>query len=58
MTSRPRTRSRKTATAVQEESLLLRWLKERHITEVECLVPDITGNARGKIIPADKFSHD
>ncbi|HEX7989426.1 MAG TPA: glutamine synthetase family protein [Stenotrophomonas sp.] len=58
MTSRPRTRSRKTAIAVQEESLLLRWLKERHITEVECLVPDITGNARGKIIPADKFSHD
>ena len=39
MTSRPRTRSRKTAIAVQEESLLLRWLKERHITEVECLVP-------------------
>lgn len=32
--------------------------QERHITEVECLVPDITGNARGKIIPADKFSHD
>ncbi|KRG69794.1 glutamine synthetase family protein [Pseudoxanthomonas dokdonensis] len=40
------------------ESSLRRWLKERHITEVECLVPDITGNARGKIIPADKFSHD
>ncbi|MGE8281677.1 MAG: glutamine synthetase, partial [Stenotrophomonas sp.] len=56
MTSRPR--NRKTAAAVQEESSLLRWLKERHITEVECLVPDITGNARGKIIPADKFSHD
>jgi glutamine synthetase len=56
MTSRPRTR--KTAASVKEESSLLRWLKERHITEVECLVPDITGNARGKIIPADKFSHD
>ncbi len=56
MTSRPRTR--KTVASVQEESSLLRWLKERHITEVECLVPDITGNARGKIIPADKFSHD
>jgi glutamine synthetase len=41
-----------------QESSLLRWLKERRITEVECLVPDITGNARGKIIPADKFSHD
>jgi glutamine synthetase len=31
------------------------WLRERHITEVECLVPDMTGNARGKIIPAAKF---
>jgi glutamine synthetase len=40
------------------ESSLLRWLKERRITEVECLVPDFTGNARGKIIPAAKFSHD
>ncbi|MET1161688.1 MAG: glutamine synthetase family protein [Pseudoxanthomonas sp.] len=40
------------------ESSLRRWLKERSITEVECLVPDITGIARGKIIPADKFSHD
>lgn len=46
------------AKPVPEESVLLRWLKERRITEVECLVPDITGNARGKIIPADKFSHD
>ena len=42
----------------QQESTLKRWLKDRHITEVECLVPDITGNARGKIIPAAKFSHD
>jgi len=56
MTS-PRSRSRKSAPR-QAESVLLRWLKDRHITEVECLVPDITGNARGKIIPADKFSHD
>ncbi|TAA46588.1 glutamine synthetase family protein [Pseudoxanthomonas winnipegensis] len=40
------------------DNSLRRWLKERRITEVECLVPDITGIARGKIIPADKFSHD
>jgi len=40
------------------EHSLKRWLKDRQITEVECLVPDITGNARGKIIPAAKFSHD
>ena len=31
------------------------WIESRNITEVECLVPDITGNARGKIIPAEKY---
>lgn len=31
------------------------WLKEHQISEVECLVPDITGNARGKFIPAQQF---
>ena len=31
------------------------WLRENKIIEVECLVPDMTGNARGKFIPADKF---
>ena len=44
--------------AAEQESSLKRWLKDRRITEVECLVPDLTGNARGKIIPAPKFSHD
>ena len=48
----------KEKTALTEESSLLRWLKDRRITEVECLVPDMTGIARGKIIPAAKFSHD
>ena len=31
------------------------WLKQHQITEVECLVPDMTGNARGKFIPAQQF---
>ncbi len=31
------------------------WLDEREITEVECLIPDMTGIARGKIMPAKKF---
>ena len=31
------------------------WLTERNIDEVECLVPDISGIARGKILPAQKF---
>jgi len=28
------------------------WFDEHRITEVECLVPDITGIPRGKIMPA------
>ncbi|MFA6984883.1 MAG: glutamine synthetase family protein [Arenimonas sp.] len=51
-------RQSKTKPPQTEESSLLRWLKDRRITEVECLVPDMTGIARGKIIPAAKFSHD
>jgi glutamine synthetase len=31
------------------------WLKERKITEVECLISDLTGIARGKISPTSKF---
>lgn len=31
------------------------WLKERRITEVECLICDLTGVARGKISPTSKF---
>ena len=31
------------------------WLKEHKITEVECLISDLTGIARGKIAPTSKF---
>ena len=31
------------------------WLKERRVGEVECVVPDMAGIARGKILPTDKF---
>ncbi|HEY9547919.1 MAG TPA: glutamine synthetase family protein [Kiloniellaceae bacterium] len=31
------------------------FLKEHRIDEVECLVPDMAGIARGKILPAQKF---
>ena len=31
------------------------WLKKNSITEVECLVPDLGGIARGKILPTNKF---
>jgi glutamine synthetase len=32
------------------------WMRTRHIDEVECVVPDIVGVARGKAMPASKFS--
>ena len=32
-----------------------RWLRERRVTEVECLVADLNGIARGKILPTEKF---
>lgn len=31
------------------------WIKTEGISEVECLVPDMSGVARGKIVPAQKF---
>ncbi len=34
---------------------LLTWLKDHKITEVECVVSDLTGIARGKIAPTNKF---
>ena len=32
------------------------WLDERKVDEVECLVPDMNGIPRGKILPAQKFT--
>ena len=34
---------------------MFEWLREHRITEMECIVPDMTGVARGKIVPKDKF---
>ena len=31
------------------------WIKENRIDEVECMLSDISGIARGKILPAQKF---
>ena len=31
------------------------WIQERQITEVECMVSDVSGIPRGKILPAKKF---
>ena len=37
---------------------LEQWLDKNRVTEVECLVPDLTGVARGKILPREKFTED
>ncbi|MFT3821552.1 MAG: glutamine synthetase family protein [Rubrivivax sp.] len=34
------------------------WLDQQRVTEIECLVPDLTGVARGKILPREKFTED
>ncbi len=34
------------------------WLREHRIDEVEGIIPDMTGIARGKIIPAAKYSEE
>ena len=39
----------------QNDHEIRKWLEENNISEVECLVPDMTGNARGKFIPAHQF---
>eukprot|EP00752_Nemacystus_decipiens_P001127 g1127.t1 len=35
---------------------LVEWVTSRAIDEVECLVPDMAGIARGKILPGQKFA--
>ena len=37
---------------------LEQWLDTNRVTEIECLVPDLTGVARGKILPRKKFTED
>ena len=34
------------------------WLNDKRVTEIECLVPDLTGVARGKILPRTKFTQE
>ena len=37
---------------------LVQFLKENHIHEIECVIPDMTGVARGKIVPKNLFIKD
>ena len=40
---------------MSEQDHIQAWLKEHEIDDVEALVPDMAGAARGKLIPAAKF---
>lgn len=49
-----------TAKVIEEPELntkaqIAKWLRDRRVTEVECMVPDMSGIARGKILPTNKF---
>jgi glutamine synthetase len=45
-------------TPINDFAALEQWLDQHRVTEVECLVPDLTGVARGKILPRMKFTED
>jgi len=34
---------------------ITQWLNDHHITEIECMIPDMTGLARGKVVPRHKY---
>src|ERR1700752_4548343 len=38
-----------------DQEQIVEWLKEHRVGEVECLVADMAGIARGKILPPSKF---
>ena len=40
---------------MSDDDLLRDWLTERNIEDVEAIVPDMAGAARGKVVPASKF---
>ena len=40
---------------VSKDKVFQPWLKKRGIEDVEAIVPDMAGSARGKVLPADKF---
>ena len=42
---------------VSDDDLIQDWLTERNIEDVEAIVPDMAGAARGKVVPAAKFGN-
>ena len=48
----PKIESRRGVASLEEAST---WLIERGIEDIECIVPDLAGVARGKMMPTEKF---
>ncbi|UOM36214.1 glutamine synthetase family protein [Acuticoccus sp. I52.16.1] len=44
------------ARGVADHKAAVEWLKARGIQDVECIVPDQAGVARGKLMPTEKFA--
>jgi glutamine synthetase len=42
--------------AAHDPQYIQQWMDENRITEIECLVPDMAGQARGKIVPRHKYN--
>jgi glutamine synthetase len=41
--------------APPDEASARQWCRERRIEDVECIIPDQAGVARGKLMPTPKF---
>lgn len=37
---------------------IAKWIADHKVTEIEAMIADLSGIARGKIVPANKFVHD
>jgi len=42
-------------TEVDSEEALTDWLRQHNVVEIECLLPDMNGVMRGKIVPREEF---
>ena len=44
-----------TARGVPDETIARQWCRARRIDDIECIIPDQAGVARGKLMPTEKF---
>jgi glutamine synthetase len=44
-----------TARGAPDETAARKWCRERRIDDIECIIPDQAGVARGKLMPMEKF---